>query len=377
MSQVLDLLSSRLDIELTERCNNACRHCYINLAENDDRVNERELSTAQWQDILRQAANLGVMSVRFTGGEPLLRQDFVDLYMFARRQGMKVLLFTNGRLITPELADLFARVPLLEKIEITVYGMHPESYDAEACAPGAYAQFRRGVELLLERRVPFIVKSALLPSNREEMAEFEAWAATIPWMDEPPTYSMFFDLRCRRDSPKRNRLIQRLRISPTDGLAVIARNEGSYRKEMKDFCSRFIGPAGEVLFTCGAGKSVCIDAYGKIQPCLLLRDPSLVYDTRCCRLGEALESFSGRLRQIKASDSSYIERCSRCFLHGLCEQCPAKSWSEHGTLDTPVEYLCQIAHAQANYLGLLDRGERGWEIADWQERVKRLGESEH
>ena len=82
--------------------------------------------------------------MRFTGGEPLLREDFAELYQFTRRLGIKVRLFTNARLITSELVDLFARIPLLEKIEITVYGMRSESYDAVACAPGAYARIPSG-----------------------------------------------------------------------------------------------------------------------------------------------------------------------------------------------------------------------------------------
>jgi hypothetical protein len=69
-----------------------------------------------------------------------------------------------------------------------------------------------------------------------------------------------------------------------------------------------------------------------------------------------------------------LERCARCFLKGLCEQCPAKSWTEHGTLDTPVEYLCQVAHAQALYLGLLTEGEHALEIAYWRARIDRLAQ---
>ena len=106
---------------------------------------QRELGTAEIKDILAEAAALGALSVRFTGGEPLLREDFVDLYLFARRLGLKVLLFTNARLITPELADLFARIPPLEKIEVTVYGMKPQSYEAVSRVPGSYEEFRRGV----------------------------------------------------------------------------------------------------------------------------------------------------------------------------------------------------------------------------------------
>ena len=70
-------------------------------------------------------------------------------------------------------------------------------------------------------------------------------------------------------------------------------------------------------------------------------------------------SASPRLRELRATNPEYLRRCARCFLKGLCEQCPAKSWAEHGTLDTPVEYLCEVAHAQARWLGWL-RGRRAW-----------------
>lgn len=362
-------LLTHLDIELTERCNNACLHCYINRPAGDAGAKQRELTTTQWQEILRQAADLGALTVRFTGGEPLLREDFADLYLFARRLGLKVQLFTNARRITTELVDLFARIPPLEKIEITVYGMRAETYDAAACAPGAYAEFRQGLQHLLDREVPFMVKGALLPSNKGDREAFEAWAAELPGMAEPPGYTMFFDQRARRDSAARSRLINQVRISPEEGVAALSRREKSYRKEMQQFCARFIGPPGEELFTCGAGQGGCVDAYGLYQPCMLLRDPALVYDTRFGSLRDALVKFFPRLKDRKAANPLYLERCARCFLHGLCEQCPAKSWMEHGTLDTPVEYFCQVAHAQARFLGLLQQGERAWEVQDWQARL--------
>jgi hypothetical protein len=130
--------------------------------------------------IFREAAELGALTIRVTGGEPLLREDFAELYLYASRLGMKVSLFTNARRITPELADLLARVPPLERIEVTVYGMHEETYEAVTRVPGSYAGFRRGVALLLERKVPFVVKGAILPPNRGELDEFESWAATLP-----------------------------------------------------------------------------------------------------------------------------------------------------------------------------------------------------
>lgn len=365
-------LLRHLDIELTERCNNACVHCYINLHKDDQRAIKRELSTDQWKDILRQAAGLGALSVRMTGGEPLLRHDFAELYVFARRLGLKVIIFTNACLITPELADLFSKIPPLKKIEIGVYGMRPESYDAVARTPGAFSEFRKGIELLDERKIPYVVKSAWLPQNFDDLEKFEEWVSNNPWMNGGPSLSFYFDLRTRRDSIAKNRMIRSLRFSPEKGVAFLARNESAYRKEMADFCAKFCGPPGDILFNCGAGESGCVDAYGQYQMCMMMRHPDTVFDLSRGSLRDALTEFFPHLRKLKATNPEYLLRCARCFLKSLCGQCPAKSWAEHGTLDTPVEYFCQIAHAQARFLGLLKSDEKAWEVIEWRKRVESL-----
>ncbi len=212
-----------LDIELTERCNNRCLNCYINQPEDDTNSKTSEMGTALVLDILKQAADLGCLSVRFTGGEPLLREDFTEIFLFARRLGLKVKLFTNARLITAELALLFARISPGEAVEVSVYGMHAESYDAVAAVRGSFDQFWQGISLLQKYHVPFVVKQSLLPQNRIEQPEFEAFAATLPHMSTIPSYTMNFDLRARRDDPEKNRRIKKLRFTPEESLAMWTR----------------------------------------------------------------------------------------------------------------------------------------------------------
>ena len=119
-------LLTHLDVELTERCNNNCIHCYINRSADDVNAKEKELNTEEIKRILREAAALGCLSVRFSGGEPLLREDFCELYVFARKLGLKVILFTNATLITPHIAELFNKIPPLKRIEVSLYGMMKE-----------------------------------------------------------------------------------------------------------------------------------------------------------------------------------------------------------------------------------------------------------
>lgn len=440
-------LLGQLDIELTERCNNACLHCLINRPEHDESARSREMDTDFVKTLLHQAADLGCLMVRFTGGEPLLREDFPELYLYARRLGMRVILFTNGRLITEELADLLARVPPGRWVEVSVYGMHAESYDASAGAKGSFVEFRRGVERLKARGISFVVKGAILPANKDEWEEFKAWAAEFPSMDHPPGESMNFDLRARRDDPAKNERIRKLRLSPEETVRMLARDP-RYVSGMREFCAKFMGAPGDQLFRCGAGHGTCVDAYGRAQMCMPLRHPDTVYDLRVTDGGQppaetggrnsadapqserglggysitpiptapssgarpsssfstaahspvadssvagsanshpssdratsaressplhyALTEFFPRLRETRATNPEYLRRCARCFLKGLCEQCPGKSWMEHGTLDTPVEYLCAVAHAQARYLGLLKDDENSWDVGNGKERV--------
>jgi radical SAM protein with 4Fe4S-binding SPASM domain len=362
----------QLDIELTERCNNNCIHCCINLAENENISLLKEMTTEQVKEYLVQAANLGCMKVRFTGGEPLLRKDFEEIYIFTRKLGMKVLIFTNARLITNSIAKLLVKIPPMVPLEITVYGMHISSYEAVTRSPGSFNQFWQGVTQLIENNIPFIVKSVILPPNKLEIDEFETWAKTLPGNNSNPSYAMFYDLRNRRDSDTKNNLLKKLRITPEEGIKILTREKEKYLLSMKQFTQKFMRPDGAQLFTCGAGQSLCIDAYGNIQPCMGLRYPKLV-QKQGSTLSDSLVKFK-QLKEIKATNPEYLSRCANCFLVGLCEQCPAKSWFEHGTLDTPVEYLCEVAHAQAYYLGLLTENEKAWSISpgEYQSRIDRL-----
>jgi radical SAM protein with 4Fe4S-binding SPASM domain len=363
-------LLSQMDVELTQRCNNNCIHCCINLPERDSVALGQEMATDFVKGVLTEAATLGCFTVRFTGGEPLLRTDLPELYLFARRLGMHVILFTNARLVTRELAELMAQVPPGRNVEVSVYGMTPESYDGVAGRQGAFSEFRRGVDLLLRCRIPFIVKGLRLPALEDEREAFETWAKRIPAMDRKPLRAMNYDLRYRRDDREKNLRIAELRATPEETVSALA-GDPSFQKEMGSFCTMFMGPPGDRMFHCGAGRSPCVDAYGHVHPCLPLRHLGTAVDLHETTLTQALKDRFPETIGMRATNPDYLRRCACCFLKGLCEQCPARSWAEHGTLDTPVEYLCSVAHAKARYLGLLGGSEHGWEIVNWKERVAR------
>ena len=356
----------RFEVELTERCNNACVHCYINQPGGDSSSRRRELSTEAIIGVLREATDLGALSVRFTGGEPLLRGDFPEIYLAARRLGLTVALSTNCCLVTEPIAEMLEKVPPLEPVSVTVYGMSEESYEGVTCVPGSFSQMRRGVQRLVDHGVRITLTGTLLPQTSGQVDSLKRWAAALH--APPPMFVTYLHQRGRRDSDEKNRAIAALRRSPGE-VSDFFRSEAAGCAAGTEAPAHLLGPRGERLFICSAGETVCMDAYGRLVPCLLLRHPDVVYDLSQGSLEEAVREFFPALRRRGVTSGDYLRKCARCFLGALCEQCPAWSWTESGTLDTPVQYVCECAHARARDLGLLLDGEQAWEVDDWERRL--------
>ena len=109
---------------------------------------QRELTVAEIADIASQAVCLGAVWCLLTGGEPLLRSDFAEIYMILKRKGLLVSVFTNATLISEEHVALFRKYPPRD-IEVTVYGVTGETYEVVTRRPGSFGRFLKGLDLLL------------------------------------------------------------------------------------------------------------------------------------------------------------------------------------------------------------------------------------
>ncbi len=355
---------SQVSTELTERCNNNCVHCYINLPANDEEAQKnkkKEITFEEIKTIADEAARMGCLSWHLTGGEPLLREDFSDIYLYLKRKGIRVTVFTNATLIDSQISNLFKKYPL-ENLDVTIYGLSQKTYEAITRSPGSFDAFMQGINLLKKNRIPVTLKTAALPQNFHEIEKMRDFAQSLT--GKPLGMVLQLNLGSRFNGGSKKDLIKRLRLSPNEVIEVLKQDEDRYRGDMERFCQKFLGPPqDDHLFSCGAGVGGChIDAYNNFQLCMLLRHPDCIYDLRKGSFKEAWEEFIPGVREIKANNKKYQEKCQRCFLKSLCEQCPAWSWMEHGVLDEPVEYLCEIAHAEAVWLGLLKQGEKVWEV---------------
>ncbi|MCK4822467.1 radical SAM protein, partial [bacterium] len=163
--------------ELTFRCNLRCQHCYA--AHGHQGIpGKHELSYEEIQRILDEIVDAGCLWFLITGGEPLMRRDFLDIYKSAKGKGLYVTLFTNGTMLTPRSADYLAEWRPFA-IEISLYGRTQATYERVTGIPGSFSRCMRGIELLLERGLPLKLSTMLMTLNKHELVEMQAYAKSL------------------------------------------------------------------------------------------------------------------------------------------------------------------------------------------------------
>ena len=162
-------------VEVTRRCPLECLHCYNNLPMSDEGARHGEMTLDEHKHLVDQLVEAGCMWVLYTGGEIFARRDFLDIYHYARQRGLVITLFTNGTLITEKIADYLAEWRPFS-IEITLYGRTRETYEALTGIPGSFDKCMRGIDLLLERKLPLKLKTVGLSTNKHEIFEMRDFA---------------------------------------------------------------------------------------------------------------------------------------------------------------------------------------------------------
>jgi radical SAM protein with 4Fe4S-binding SPASM domain len=325
-------------LELTFRCNLRCVHCYV--AHGHGGIpDQTELSYGEICNILDQIVDEGCLWLLLTGGEPLLRPDFLDIYTYAKRKGLLFNLFTNGTLITPRIADYLADWrPFV--VEITLYGRTQETYERITGVPGSHARCMQGIDLLLERGVPLKLKTMLMTLNQHELWDIKAYAESLG-------VAFRFDPMMNAGL-EGSRAPIAFRLSPEE-VVQFDLADAKRLAEWQQFWERSLGVRADdrYLYVCGAGlRSFHIDPYGKLSVCLISRVPD--YDLRQGSFREGWCEFLPQVRHQRPTDDY---RCNQCELLSLCGQCPGWAQLEHGNPERPVEFLCQVAHLRAEAFG--------------------------
>ena len=253
-------------LELTYRCNLDCFFCY-----NDLGLRGRPLSTERYLRLFEELAELQVLNLILSGGEPLAHPDFLRLGSAARGLGFVVRVKSNGHALRGELARRLRDEVDPFLVEVSLHGSTAASHDRQTRVAGSFDRLLANLEEMRELGLRVKLNSALTAWNEAEVEEMYALADTLG-------LALAFDPEVTpRDDGSRDPLS----IAPSrEGMRRLF--ELQMRGESDAVAPREIGLQGDGVVPaagggkhCGAGSSgLTVDPYGNVYPCVQWRRPA-------------------------------------------------------------------------------------------------------
>ncbi len=309
--------------EITEACNLRCSHC---LSADLRARGQGELNTDQCRALIDELARMQVFQVNFGGGEPFLRDDFLDLLRYAQARGITTCVSTNGTLLDHALLDELLAMESLY-LQVSLDGSDRATNDVIR-GGGTFDRILAGIELLASRGFPhYSLNMVVTRLNVGQIAEF--------------------DRLCRHYGAK-TRLS---RFRPSGGGCATWDEYRLTRQQLTEL-SRFLGERPEILTgdsffalapdsrrhlglnMCGAAKMTCaIAPDGSIYPCAFLCDPAFlagsVVDESLASIFDSSPVFE-RFRELE------VDACRACDRFSVCHGgCPAVAYFLTETLGLP------------------------------------------
>jgi radical SAM protein with 4Fe4S-binding SPASM domain len=334
----------QVSIEVTRRCPLECLHCYNNLPMGDMDAKRRELSKEEHFRMLDELVEMGCFWILYTGGEIFARKDFLEIYTYAKKKGFLITLFTNGTIINEQIADYLAEWPPFA-IEITLYGRTRETYEALTAIPGSYDRCMRGIKLLKERRLPLKLKTVATSINKHEVVAMRQFAEEELGVD----FKMDGQINPRIDCSQSPLAV---RLTPEEVVALdmsVPKGASEYRKLVGRELESASNPSlDETLYSCGGGISgFAVNAYGELGICVISQQ-----ETFSIREVGVRQVWEGALLGLRMRKRTRLTKCAQCRIQSLCGMCPANGELENGDRESPVEFLCQVAHLRAAAIGV-------------------------
>lgn len=341
--------------ELTVRCNLRCKMC---LFRHDDRENPeliaKELTAEQWIDIARQVAEAGTLSLLITGGEPMLRPDFCEIWEGIYKQGFIIELYTNATMVTPKIMDTLRKYPP-HKIGVTIYGASPETYERVCGNAGAFHKMLQGVYQLQTLPSVLEFRTTLIQDNFEdagaidELAKQEFGVKHGVKQASPVNKAVrgaCADVDICRILPEQDvkMKIHRLEeeicqiIGPEFDPKKLVRKE-----KKKGIVSTSRKDRGYSLFGCQAGMTqYTVTYHGKLLACQMIG--AFYTDVLENGFQRAWEAFPFTVR---IPDSEI--KCDRCSYREECQSCYGSRYAETGDFNGCSDYIYQMAKARKQY----------------------------
>lgn len=320
-------------LELTYCCNLDCIHCYCKGCEGKG----VELKTYEWLKIIDEIHKEGCLWLTLTGGEPLIRPDFFDIYTHARNKGFLITIFTNGVLWDEEKINYLSEYPPYS-IEITLNGIRKSTYESVTQVEGSFKKVMLAIERIVKNRLPLVLKCNGLKQNKSEVVKIKAFSQQILGPDkfkfDPlilPTLTGYLkptDYRLSADEIRE--------IEESDEEMVKQRN-----MEFQKIPKSIRGNA--YIYQCNSWfNQFFIDPYARLKFCMFTTEFSVDLRRDSFKRG-FYEIFPKVLEQEWKTNS----KCKTCQLKAVCCNCPARAYLEESNEEAPVEYFCELAQMNA------------------------------
>ena len=311
--------------ELTYRCNFRCPHCYAKGSSKQ----KRELTYRQVLYILDELKDMGIYSIAFTGGEPLMRRDIFDILAYSKRLGFQTALLSNGYLIDKTTVAKLRKANV-NNVEITLNSLNPKVFDELTGVKGALRRVKSAIKLLIKNGIEVKIKSTATVANRGELVEIGKFARSLNIVYNLDTEV----LPCRSQDTS---FVERYSLTPDESEEV---RRLVYPEMFKGKRSRSRSKRKrDRMFTCGAGKtSFSITPYGKMNFCLEIDYPKLDILSKGAEF-----CWNGIKKKIDRLNGTKNFICKRCDLINYCGWCPGRSFAETGIFNRCSEYFKERA----------------------------------
>jgi len=332
-------------IDLTYRCNNNCRHCWLRIPPGS-MERQRELTFAEIKEIVDEARKMGCRRWFISGGEPMLRPDFAEIFDYITQKSASYSLNTNGTLITPKIAQLLRKKG--SKM-VALYGATSKVHDHITRNPGSFEATMQGFAYLKEASAGFIVQLIPMRDNYHQFNDMINLAKSLSTHWRVGAAWLYLSAYGDYD---RNREIKHQRLSPKDVVELDKPDlyHEELRNEKESHKYLYLKEDDRLFASCIAiRRDFHIDPYGQMTFCSYIKDPALLYNLRKGNFKECWEEFIPSLANKVRGGSEYLENCGSCELRNDCRWCPVYGYLEHRRFSAKVDYLCAVARENRKF----------------------------
>ena len=349
--------------ELTSRCTLDCKMCYIHSKARDKEVIKKEKPTEWWLDLAKKAQKSGMLLLLLTGGEPMLRQDFDEIYLACKKMGLLISINTNATLIDEEKIRLFKENPP-QRVNITLYGTSKETYGNLCGVPEAYDRVIWAIKALKEAGINVKINYTVTPYNKNDVFSASDFAEELGVPIQTVTY-LFPPLRACANGGENIIASQtqhsEVRISNSElttrlssedaAKAVFNLQKHRLGDDFIDFLKYKQKEAPKTDYfddcekegqriRCRAGSTTFWVTWdGKMTPCGMVVEP-------VAEIGEDFQKAWSHIRKAR-EEIILPPECTNCEYKANCDVCAAVTYAETGKFNGLPTYVCEKAKAYA------------------------------